>query len=112
MMHLTEEEQAFARAGTPIKAIKSIRERTGLGLKEAKALFDFDVKLLGIVPPKPAPVPVYRQTEADLRADLAQANAIIEAMLAAIRGEPVDDFMSSFGPVREAMDLYHERKTP
>ena len=48
--------------------------------------------------------------------ELVQANAIIEAMLMAARGEPVSDFMASFGPVREVLDLYAEvryhRKAP
>ena len=35
---LNAEEHALARAGQKIQAIRKIRERTGLGLKEAKDL--------------------------------------------------------------------------
>lgn len=37
---LTWEEQELARSGQTIQAIKLVRERTGLGLGEAKALVD------------------------------------------------------------------------
>lgn len=37
---LTKDEKALLLANERIKAIKAVRERTGLGLKEAKALTD------------------------------------------------------------------------
>jgi hypothetical protein len=37
---LSKTEVAFIKAGQPIQAIKAIRERTGLGLKEAKDKMD------------------------------------------------------------------------
>lgn len=44
----------------------------------------------------------------ELENEAVQANAIIEWMLAALRGERVSDFAESFGPVREAMDVRAE----
>lgn len=37
---LTEDEKVYATQGTKILAIKELRERTGLGLKEAKELIE------------------------------------------------------------------------
>ena len=37
---LTEDERKYADCGQAIACIKAIRTRTGLGLKEAKALYD------------------------------------------------------------------------
>lgn len=37
---LTEEEKNYLRKGSVVSAVKSIRERLGLGLREAKAMAD------------------------------------------------------------------------
>jgi len=52
-----------------------------------------------------------RATIAELREKLSsavEAAAVGEAVIAAVRGEPVSDFAESFGPVREAMELRAE----
>ena len=43
-------EAALLRAGRKIEAIKSLRERTGLGLKEAKDAVDLLERQLGLEP--------------------------------------------------------------
>ena len=44
-------ESALLRSGRKIEAIKSLRERTGLGLKEAKDAVDVLERQLGLVRP-------------------------------------------------------------
>jgi hypothetical protein len=44
-------EAALLRAGRKIDAIKSLRERTGVGLKEAKDAVDLLERQLGLAPP-------------------------------------------------------------
>lgn len=47
----------------------------------------------------------YRDAEGSSRAALAESNAILEAVGAALAGEPVSDFMESFPVVRVAVDM-------
>lgn len=44
-------EAALLRAGRKIDAIKSLRERTGQGLKEAKEAIDLLERQMGVAPP-------------------------------------------------------------
>jgi len=49
-------EAALLRAGQTIEAIKSLRQRTGMGLKEAKDAIDALERQLGLARPQLSPV--------------------------------------------------------
>jgi hypothetical protein len=56
------------------------------------------------------PIPQSAEAERDaLRRDHAQTGALLEAMCAAVAGQPVSDFEESFAPIRDARDLRAER---
>jgi len=84
---LNDYEIECAKAGRAIMAIRSIRQRTGLGLKEAKALFDRERDMRADLP---NPWTTARRSDdrlttamrtriAELEARLHAAEAVVEA---------------------------------
>lgn len=74
--HMVEEARTQVRAGRKIQAVKTVRERTGMGLAEAKHIVD-DIEAGRSVPTVPTPGESLADRSRELLAQDRVADALV-----------------------------------